>query len=282
MLEWLTQITLRLTDPVFGWLLAVPRDVALFIVALSTAVILTVVRKFTTDQEHLKHCDQDKARLKALVKDAKSKKDKDALQRHRAVERMMASRAMSHEWKPLIVSLIPIAFLGTWCFLRLDYVPPRAGEPIEIAAYFPVSAAAAGQTVHMVPQPGLRSENGWVQSVEAQKLTAKEIEKGVTPNGVAVWRLKGDARPAPYPLQIRSGGRTYTRPLLVGQRTYEESFTLFAPDSPVVGIEARMKQIKLFGVVPGIPFLMLPPWLFAYFLIAIPLSMLLKPMLHIY
>ncbi len=43
-----------------------------------------------------------------------------------------------------------------------------------------------------------------------------------------------------------------------------------------------MRQVRLFGVVPGVDWLLLPPWLVAYLLIAIPFVPILKAVLRIY
>ena len=56
MFETLYSIILKISDPLLSWLLYLPRDVALLIVALGTALILTVVRRFTTNQEMLGRC----------------------------------------------------------------------------------------------------------------------------------------------------------------------------------------------------------------------------------
>jgi uncharacterized membrane protein (DUF106 family) len=280
MLETLTRIVMAIADPAFGWILALPKDVALFVIGIGTAAILTVVRLFTTDQEVLGRCHRDKKRLKALIKEAKARKDKEAVARHRAVKNLVANRAMKYEGKPLLASLLPIALLGTWCFLRMDCIPPKADEPVKVVAYFPVSAS--GNVAYMVPLDNVLAETGWVQEVRVQELTDKDKERGVVPDAEAVWSLRAAARPEPYNLQIRFKTGTYEQKLLVGQRAYEWPVAFYGPDDPIVCTQVMMKQVKLFGLVPGIPWLLMPPWLVAYFVIAVPFVSIVKRVTHIY
>jgi hypothetical protein len=263
MLETLTRLVMAISDPAFGWLLALPRDVAIFIVGIGTAVILTLVRLFTTDQKFLGRCHRDKKRLNALIKEAKARKDKDAITRHRATKNLVANKAMRYEGWPLLASLLPIALLGTWCFLRMDYVPPKADEPVKVVAYFPVSAS--GGVATMVPEENLRAEAGWVQEIQVQKDAA-----GVAADSEAVWTLRAGAKPESYNLQIRYKGGTYEQQLLVGQRRYDSPLTAYGPTDPIICTQVMLKQVKLFGIVPGIPWLLMPPWLVAYFVIAVP------------
>lgn len=50
----------------------------------------------------------------------------------------------------------------------------------------------------------------------------------------------------------------------------------------IITLARPLTTNKLFGLVPGIPFLYMPPWLLAYFLIAIPSVSLTKRVLRIY
>ena len=155
MLQALNDLIMALMDPLLGWMLSLPSDAILFIVGIGTSVILTGVRLFTTDQDLLGRCDQDKTRLNPLIKEAKKSGDKDALKRYRDAKAMIAMKVMKFEGKPLLAALVPIALLGTWCFWRIEVHPPKAQEPVEVRAYFPVSAA--GKLVHLVPEEGLQA-----------------------------------------------------------------------------------------------------------------------------
>ena len=273
MLDLINTGILSVMDLLLGWVLHLPMDVVLLIVAVGTGALLTVARIFTTDQDLLRRCSDDRKRLKELLKKAKRAKDADAVGRHRMTLRLVASKAAASEWRPLLLAILPLAFLGTWAWQRIAYVPPRADEPLRVILYLPVSAE--GEVVHVVPMDGVETEGGWVQ-----RAAVVASDEG-PPDTLAVWTLRAKAASDPYDLSFRYRGKTYRHPLLVGHRTY--AGPIIFHDSPdVICSKVDLPEAKLLGLVPGIRWLAVQPWLVAYFLIAIPSVMLLKRVLGIY
>ncbi len=312
LLAGLHQVILAAADPVLGPLLALPRDAVIFIVALATATLLTLVRLFTTDQGLLRRCGQDKKTLNARIREAKRRDvtgdvercvraARNALEREgldlpagdverlaamarkrlrrreaqqlAAVKQMIAVKGLKQEVIPLAVVIVPVAFLAMWCFARLGYHPPRGGEPVEVAAHFPVSDA--GKIAHLVPQEGMGAPGGWVTEIET-------VETGPEPYGLATWTVTAGARQEPYDLVIRYGDEQYGHELLVGARTYSDPVKLQKGGSRYHAIELKLRAVKLFNVVPGIPWIGFQPWLVAYLLITVPFVPLLKRLLGIH
>src|ERR1041385_3197307 len=79
MVEFSRYITVLLDYP-FGWLLDLPRDLAIILLALGTSLLMTFVRKWSTNQDMLWRCSTDLARLAELRREAKKSEDKPALQ----------------------------------------------------------------------------------------------------------------------------------------------------------------------------------------------------------
>lgn len=269
MLDWWNRISLGLFDLLLGWLLGLPTDAALIVVAVGTAAILTFVRLFTTDQDLLARAAADRRRLKELIRDAKKRGDRDAVKRHRAVKAMIAMRTFPSEGKPLLASIVPIAMLATWAFARLAYDPPRAGEEVEVRLTTPISAA--GEAAHVVPVEGLRAD-GWVKPVEA-------VTDCNPPHGLAAWRLRGAAADKPYRLIFRFRDESYSRDLLVGQRMYSDPI---ADHGGLVTTEVRLRPRKLFNIVPGIPAIAFDPWLVGYLVLVIPSAVIVKRVFRIH
>jgi len=280
MFTTINNVILQLTDPVLSWLLDLPSDVALIVVGVGTGALLTFARLLTTDQDLLKRCDQDKRRLGQLIREAKGNQEKEAVRRFRATKGTIAMLTLRAEGRPLLLAILPIALLGTWCFQRLEFHAPAAGQPVALYAYFPVSAA--GGLAHVVPQDDVTAEDGWVQEI----LPVTDPAEG-PPHAIATWHLQAAARAAPYTLQIRYRRGTYRKNLLVGQRTYAPAVEFYTAstggaDEQITCAETRLEPVKLFGVVPGVPSLLLAPWLVAYFLIAVPSVSLIKRAFRIY
>lgn len=280
MLDLINSLIMGIMDPVLGWLLYLPMDVILFIVGIGTSCILVGVRLFTTNQDLLKRCDDDKKRLNELIKEAKQNKDKETIKRYKTTKAMIALKSIKQEGLPLLAAIIPIALLGTWCFNRLLYNPPKGGEPVEMVATFPVSQA--GQPVHIIPaEKGITVEDGWVREITALD---KDSASG---QAEARWTFKAESREEPYVLTIHYKKKTYEKKLLVGQKTYAPGF-VFYDDNTIMSTELMMRKVKLFNVVPGIGILfpnmwnLFPPWIVAYLLIAVPFVFVVKWLFKIY
>lgn len=142
--KWLADIM----DYVFGWMLhlsdwfglpeQVGRDIAIFIVAIGTSVILTYARKWTTDQDLMERCKNDLKQLKKVRKRF-GKKDKEAKRNIQATTATINLKRLKAEGWGLLASLIPIALLATWAWERLDYFPPEPGQTLTLRANFAVA-----------------------------------------------------------------------------------------------------------------------------------------------
>lgn len=320
MLEALNTIVMTIADPLFGWMLALPTDVILLIVGFGTGAVMTVARLFTTNQDLLRRCDEDKKILGKMLKEAKKAGDKERVKAIQASQGGIAMKAFRAEGMPLLLALIPIVLLTTWCWQRVGFHPPQEGEAVKIEAFLPISSAE--QVVHLVPQDGLEAEGGWVAMIEAEKDpnpkleekgkaaeaqgdvpavklapktgesdATKAIEEPEPPYvptcSTAVWHVKGKARAEAYALQMRYKEDTYEMPFLVGQRTYEPDMLFLEPDGPVSVMRQWLREVKLFGLVPGLPqekwpYIPVGAWLIAYFLIAVPSVFLTKWLFRIH
>jgi hypothetical protein len=301
MFEWLNNTIVSGMDYVVGWLLRLPSDLALILLAVMTSLAMVLIRKWATDQDFLRRCDADRKQQVKLIKQAKAARDKQAVKRHKDVVTAIKFRATKYELKPLLFSLLPVALLATWGFGRLGFHPPQAGEELTVRAYLPTLAIGT-RYPYLDPVDGLEAlptrpgqASPWVQEV----VTDTADSKG---GGVAIWKIRGQASPRPYLLQMPYEHKLYKRELLIGQPTYSEPVAIAGGDPSVV-MEVPLKPRKLFGVVPGFMELLrymrlpavwsavgwsfpqaefLPPWVMAYLLIAIPLVSLLKRALRIY
>lgn len=266
MIESLTSFTIRGMDILLGWLLHWPSDLQIFAVAVGSALILAGVRVWTTDQDLLGRCRQDRARLKALIREAKKRGERQVVARHRATSSAVSLKQLRQEARPLLASLLPLVLLATWSFQRLAFHPIEVGKPFQFSAEFPLSFV--GKLAHLVPMPGLHTQNGWIQEITA-----------ATQQGTGVWQLTADASPEPYPLRLRVDGTSLTHPVRVGASTYEVPVQRHRENDIVT--EVRLKPVRLFGVLPEIALFQFPPWLVAYLVLVIPATWLLKKTLRI-
>lgn len=266
----MNEFVLKIGDLLFGWLLSLPMDLALALVAVGSSTILAVVRRWTTDQDLLARCAADKKRLGELMRDAKTRGDRDAVQRHRATVAKIGLVQMRQEGRPLLAALLPLALLATWAFGRLEFHAPEAGKPVDIVAHFPVSAA--GRIVHIVPQDGIESEDGWIKEI-------REVTVGGQAGGEAMWRLKAEKREQPYVLGFRYGKKVYEHTMKVGDGTYLPPLEFH--NDEFLATEVRLRQVKLFGIVPGAPAIGLAPWMVGYLILVLAAFPVVKRVLRL-
>jgi hypothetical protein len=276
MLQTWNNLSLAVGDFLLGWLLRLPRDLTVLMVAILTALLMIGVRRITTNQDLLRRAAEDGRRLRQLAKEARLQGDRNALQRYKMTRSRIGLIKLKAEGLPLVVSLLPIGLLATWALFRLDYLPVKPGEPVELCVYTPV--ADAGEVIHVVPADGVVAEGGWVRKVKAV------TEEG-PPFGLATWTLRAEGRAEPYQLTLRLKDRSFDRELLVGRRIY--ALPVFDHGADYVS-EWKRKPYRLldwipdFAGVPGVDAIGLPPWLVAYVILVIPLTLLLKRALNVY
>jgi uncharacterized membrane protein (DUF106 family) len=264
MLETLNTTILDLLDPILGWLLYLPTDGVIIVIALLSAGALTALRVLTTNQDRLRRCQRDKRRLRELQREARRRGDREARDRYRATNARIGGLQLRAEAKPLLAAIVPILLLATWCLARLGFHPLQAGEAFDVAAYFPLSST--GQLVHIVPREGLLAEDGWIREIAVDP-----IGEG---NGLATWRLRFTSKTGTTPLMLRLGPTTYEVPVTHGGRIYEPPRIFH--DDRLLCSEVKLQPVRFLGLVPGVPAILLPPWLVAYVLLVIPASVLLK------
>lgn len=276
MLDALHQGLTWIGDLIFGGLLRLPRDIVLVLLALLTGLVLTVVRRWTTNQDLLRRCKEDKARLKQLMKEARRRRDRDAVKRIRATLGQIGWIAMKSEGRPLLASLPIIAVLAVWAFSRIAWLPPPPDEPIEVRFYF--TESEIGRIAFLLPETGLAIESGRLRRIQPSYGPDGHTVDG----GVAAWQLRAEPRSTPYRVRLRYRAKTFQRPLVADGRRYAPPQVFFDGADSVVASELALREYRPFGIVPGRPALALAPWMVGYLIIVIPLSVVLKPLLHIY
>lgn len=301
MLSQINNFIVAFMDLLLNWMLQFPRIWILVFLGFAEALILTLIPKFTTNQDMLKRGKFDKIRLKELLKEAKQKGDKDAIKRYRTTIGSIGTISLKAQGLPLVVSLVPILFIALWAFSRIAYESPRAGDNIIVRAYFP--AAQIGNLAHLVPVKGLEakvpvkraedlvpekpietsaSPNGaWIQRIVEDKDT-----EGKVVDGYAIWVVHCTEGGGRFPLKIRYKGQTVEKALLVGDHLYEQPLSYYS-EGAIQAVEIAMPEYKPLGIIPGIPipgapWLAFPAWLVGYMIIVVPLAFALKPLLRVY
>lgn len=198
-------ILLAALDFFLGWLLAVPRDVAIALLALGTSFGMTLVRRWVTDQDLLHRAAADLRRLKERMCTAKRAGDRDAVRRMQSTMASVRLLQLPAEGRVLLVAFVPLALLGWWGVERLEYYGVAQGDTFHLTANYRVSAS--GKLTHLVPPEGaVTLESSAIQIVPSSE------------SDLLIWNLKVDG-PFEGDLIVRCAGRSVTHRVRVGTRT---------------------------------------------------------------
>lgn len=272
MVEAINHFLLSVGDLLFGWMLYLPSDLVLFLLALLSALILVLLHRWLADDDLVRRTFNDKKRLRQLIREARQRKDRTTLKRLKQTKAMVSLKSSKQDIKPILIGLIPLIILGTWAFFRVEYHPPQPGEQIQIVLHAP--ASAVGDVAHLVPQDGLTLLPGdnWVRAI--QPVTDNAIK-----GGEASWVIAADPSEEPYQLLFRYRDQTFEHELLVGQPIYAPALKTHGPEA-TFSTRMHLRPVKLFGLVPGIPQLVFPPWIVAYIILVVPMAFGLKRLLR--
>lgn len=273
MIDLWNQLSLTVVDFLLGWLLHLSPSAAILAVSIGSGMVLTLARTFTTDQKKLTIAANDRKRQKELAREAKARGDKVSARRHKALNSQISVLTLGQEWKPLLVSIIPIAMLATWAVERLEFHPPALEEEVSLVSYVP--RRFVGQTMHIVPVEGISAESGWISTILPGEIMG-------IPCGEARWTLRSLETEGTHRvnLQFRLDGGTLESELLFGAKIYANPRRWF-PDQEV-RIDTELVQVRPFGFVPGIEAILFPPWLVAYILLVVPAVFVTKKLFGIH
>jgi len=121
-------------DLVFGHVLALPTFWAVLVMSLLISLIITVIYKYTTNQNLMKEM---KDEIKELQKEAKELKDNPS-EMMKANKKMMETnmKYMTHSLKPTLITFVPIILIFGWMSSNFAYEPIKPKQEFTVDAVF--------------------------------------------------------------------------------------------------------------------------------------------------
>ena len=113
----------------------------IFLLSILINVFITLVYKYMTDQERLKHIRAEMKKIRAEMKEARNDPQRMAEMNKKPMEH--SGEQMRQQFKPMLITLVPIFFI--WGWLR-ELIPLE-----QILIEFPFS----------IPKAGLNTGMGW-------------------------------------------------------------------------------------------------------------------------
>lgn len=181
-------------DPVFAPLLRLPPVAAIAIISLIISVLISIVYKFFTDQKKM-HALKDE--LKDMQKEFKKHKDNPSKLKSLNSRMMQVNMDyMSHSFKAMMITLIPVIIMFSWLNAHLAYMP------IEPDQAFTTTMVFKGNNINGMAAIDVP------EGVEI--LGDKEVEVN---DGKAHWVLKG--KTGEYRLEYTYDNQVFERDVLI-------------------------------------------------------------------
>ncbi|MEM4755975.1 MAG: EMC3/TMCO1 family protein [Candidatus Woesearchaeota archaeon] len=237
-------------DPIFFPFLYLEPGIALPLLAFLISLLLTIVYKYTTDQEQIKAM---KAEMKELQKQMRQTKDTDEIMKKQKRVLEINMKLLGMTLKPTLITMIPILFVFAWISVHYAYVPPAPGVPFNVTLQ------------------GVRS-NASFKAMEGITL----VSQGSLQGSVMDFVLKAE-NAGSYLLVFNVDGKDYSRKVTVSERygNYEPTEKKFDDLTIKVGMEPLKPygSLSLFGWRPG--------WLGTYIIFSLVFSILLRKLLRV-
>jgi len=242
-------------SPVFDPLLKLSITWVVVIMAFLITFLITVIYKFTTNQNLMKELKDEMKELQKEMKELKSDPKKMMEVQKKSMQTNM--KYMSHSMRSMLFTFIPIILIFGWMNSHLAYEPILPGQEFTTSVLFYDNIK--GEVELTIPE-GI-SSNG-------------ELNKTIS-DGEIKWVLKGEE--GEYLLEYNVNGKSYTKDLLItSEQSYAKSIELIK-DKTVRQISIdnnKMKVFNLFGWQIG--------WLGSYIILSILFSTILRKLFKVY
>lgn len=242
-------------DPVFSPLLSLPTVVAVIILAFLISLIVTIVYKFTTDQNLMKQLKEEMKEFQKEIKELRANPQKAMEVQKKSMQ--TNAKYMMQSMKSTLYSILPIILIFSWMTANFAY------EPIMPESEFTTTA---------VFEKGFNDE---VELSIPKGITLEGDPKKNASEGSVKWVLSG--KEGEYLLEYLYDGRKQTKEVLITEKNVYKEPIKKVNDGLLKQIEIGQKEKKvlnLFGWKLG--------WLGTYIIFSILFSILIRKVIKVY
>ncbi|MBS3132307.1 DUF106 domain-containing protein [Candidatus Woesearchaeota archaeon] len=243
----------NILDSVFSPLLRLDSFLAVFLMSLLVSVIITLIYKYTTDQNLMKRL---KDEMKALQKDMKSLKKEPQKAMEVQKKAMQANmKYMTQSMKSTLYTILPIIIIFGWMNANFAYEPIMPGQDFTVTASF--AKGTSGDIEINVPE-GMQIGGDAKKSIEGDS---------------AKWVLSGEE--GEYLLLFNYEGEQFDKDVLITREQAYKPVAKKIKDDKLKSISIENEKKKILPVVGW-------GWLGTYIILSIAFSMALRKALKIY
>ncbi len=248
-------------NPVLGPLLNWNPFWGIVILSLIITLLVTVVYKYTTNQNEMKRLKEQQKEFQKKMKELKDRPEEMMKIQKEAMSQNF--EYMKHSFKATLITMLPIILIFGWMAAHLSYEPIYPGEQYNITATFKNSLG------------------------EAQLLADKDTEllssaNQTIQNNQATWNLKSSTE-GQHLLIVKTENAEQSKKVLITKTlNAEDAITAFA-DSEITQITINYEELHPLGPNFTVPlFNWQPGWLGIYIILSIIFSIGLRKVLNVY
>ncbi|MDP7141361.1 MAG: EMC3/TMCO1 family protein [Candidatus Woesearchaeota archaeon] len=245
-----------LINPIFAPLLKLPMLLAIGIIAFLVSLIITLVYKFTTNQDLMKRLKTEMKEFQKEIKELKHDPEKAMEVNKKAMESNM--KYMMQSMKSTLFTFLPIIIIFGWMNAYIAFEPILPGQE------FTTTVLLDGNF-----------KNGNIELIAPVDVEIMSDNPKTIEDGKAIWLLKGKA--GEYLLEYNFQGKSYLKELLISSSQEYSKPLKKVNDGFVksVSIDNKpMKVLNLFGWKVG--------WLGTYIIFSLIFSMTLRKIIKVY
>jgi uncharacterized membrane protein (DUF106 family) len=244
----------NLLDPIFSPLLNLPILFAVILLSFFISLIITLVYKYTTDQNLMKQLKDEMKEFQKEVKELKKEPQKAMQVQKKAMQTNM--KYMMHSMRSTLYSFIPIIIIFSWMNANFAFEPIMPGQEFTTTVIFEDNTG--GEMELSVPD-----------GITVNGDTRKKVN-----DGTVKWVLSG--LEGEYLLEYIYDGAKYDKEVLIKSNKYKEPEKKLR-DEAVRSIRIDHEKrilLNLFGWKIG--------WLGAYIIFSILFSIVIRKVIKVY
>ena len=244
----------NILNPIFSPLLNLPTLWAVVILSFLISLVITLVYKFTTNQNLMKQLKEEMKEFQKEIKELKQDPAKAMQVQKKSMQTNM--KYMMHSMRSTLFSFIPIIIIFSWMTANFAYSPIMPDQEFTTSVFFEENVD--GEIELNVPE-GI--------SIKSEK--RKEVN-----DGEVKWILSGQE--GEYLLEYDFNNKKYNKNVLINGKRYVDPIEKI-DDGFVKTIEIEHKSKKLlnlFGWKLG--------WLGSYIIFSIIFSILIRKIIKVY
>jgi len=187
-------------DPIFSPLLNLPTLLAIIILSFLISLIITIVYKYTTNQNLMKQLKEEIKEFQKEAKELKKEPDKAMAVQKKSMQTNM--KYMMHSMKSTLYSILPIIIIFSWMNANFAYDPIPAGKDFTTTVTFDDDVRG---TIELSVPRGIVIDGN-----EIKEIKDSEVK----------WVLNGEN--GEYLLEYIFDGKKYNKEILISENKYKE------------------------------------------------------------